>query len=226
MTANTEIETKVLADSETTLDEIAALYRIGNYRLAEPRTQHLQTTYLDTDNLTLTRNRFSLRTRCADGAWEMTAKWDGVIHADAHERAEINIPLEAEPLLPICLPREVAEHVRPLVRQTPLRPLVVTHIVRRTRNVYDGPLLLAELALDVVRNSAPDSATKHPAYYEVEIELRDGPRSALAQIAALFLHNYELRPTHSSKFSRAIEQVLGIDRDLLRTDSAPLESEK
>ncbi len=211
-TCETEIEAKLLAGDATTLDAIAAREQIGCYRTGPLATHVMQTTYVDTEDMKLTRNGVALRFRCSNGSWEATAKWDKVIRDDAHERSEINVALPVPPRAPYRAPREIRERHPLLAENLNLRELLATDITRRVRNIVDDDLVIAELAIDTVQHSAPGSDHRCRPYYEIEIELRDGPRAALAEITAVLERDHDLSRTSGSKLSRALRDLYGLTR--------------
>ncbi len=208
-----EIEAKLLAPNQATLDSIAALDGIGRFRFEDLGTSSLNTTYLDTVDRDLLAKGVALRVRQKPSGWEMTAKWRGSVTQELHVRPEINVPLNTPPGPPYPLPPgPLRERLAPIIGTRELEPLVVTSIRRRRAHIRDqAGALVAELALDRVQHSAPASSTSCAPYHEVEVELIEGPASIVGEIAALLRSSFPLEPSRGSKFSRAIQEVYGPD---------------
>lgn len=217
-----EIEAKLLVPEASELHAIAALRRIGPYRLAPRQSARLYSEYLDTADLALAQRGVALRLRRRGRRWEATLKWGGKTGRLIHERSEINVPLPGRPSMPFSLPDgPIRRRLTRLVAGRPLRPILITLIHRRRLDVLPpAPAKLAEpvaeLALDTVRLLAPprrergDSrATKARAlaYREVEVELIGGTRRDLTRLAAALQRDFGLTPSRQSKFARGLAML-------------------
>ncbi len=210
-----EIEAKLLAEDERALRIISRLRAVGRFSIDPGETTRLRTTYLDTDDRRLLRRRIGLRVRqqlSDPPRWEMTAKWGGAVDKDVHSRRELTVEL-AMPEIPTSLPSgPLRDHLSDIVEEKPLVELVTTAIDRQTalvKNQHSEPV--AELALDVVRHSSPQSAKQPAAYYEVEVErIGGGTRADVAEIARLLRREAPLTATSETKFSRALRDLYGL----------------
>lgn len=204
-----EVEAKLLAPDEQTLRSLAALDRIGRFRVERTGTRRLHTLYLDTHDRRLLAHGIALRVRPTGSGWEMTAKQNGRVDGDLHTREEISATLDRRPTPPYFLPPgPLAENFAGLVEGLALEPLVATDIQRTTAFVRDRRgRAVAELALDRVQSATPDAETLEPPYYEVEVELLEGPISTIAEISQWLKVSLSLTPTQSNKFSRALAAI-------------------
>jgi len=206
-----EVEAKLLASDASTLAQIRQLASIAGFACREVAQQRLRTTYFDDADRSLGRHGIALRVRQEGDRWEVTLKGSGRVEGDVHRRPELNLPLSGAPGTPPALPAPIAEVLGPLVNIEQLEPLVVTEIERTTTELRDADRVIAWLALDRVRNSAP-AMPAQPAYFEVEIELVDGTVDELERVAGNLKSTYALRPTAQSKLSRAIADLDRIAR--------------
>lgn len=208
-----EIEAKLLAPDERVLRDLAARPSIGRFRLRLAARNDLHSVYLDTADCHLLDAGIALRLRHGASGWEITAKWRGSTAGDVHTRREVSVPLGEAPRPPISLPPGVLrDELGPIIGSAPLEPLVVIDIDRQTLDVFEGKSrLIAEIALDVVRHSAPEPDYSWPAYYEVEVESADDRPEAVGEIAAELRAHLPLRPAPGTKFSRALQEVYGCD---------------
>jgi len=207
----TEIEAKLLAPDRSVLDALAARSSIGRFQLRPADDASVHSTYLDTPDRTLSRNAVALRLRPKPSGCEMTAKWGGSVHGDVHERREVTVALDTAPARPIALPSgRLRETLGRWVGEKPLEAIAVIEIERRTFDVIDATSdRVAELALDVVRHSAPGAGARSTAYYEVEIEATGSGAEVVGEIASLLRREYPLQPTSDTKFSRAMRDLEG-----------------
>lgn len=216
-----EIEIKLTAARPEHMRRLADTTHIGRFELGPTRAAHLRTIYLDDSDLTLARRGVALRLRRMPEGWEMTAKWRGHSEGDLYVRPEINVTLSEELRPPYPLPPGPLEDaLGDLVRGSRLVPLVVTDIDRQTRDICAAGQLVAELALDTVRHSAPDAPTARAPYYEVEVELLSGSSDVLREISPILEREFGLTRATGSKFSRALEDLYGISLADLATASS------
>ena len=209
-----EVEAKLLAPDEDCLRELAGRPAIGRFRLEPSGREMLHSVYLDTADRRLLGGRIALRLRRSETGYEITAKWQGSVRGDVHVRREINVAVTDVPSLPFVLPDgELRDDLAGVVGDSPLEALVVVDIDRQTLDVFDGgPVPVAELALDVVRHSAPGGDAHWPAYCEVEVESTHGSVSVIGEIAAALRAEFPLGPTSGTKFSRARRDVCASHR--------------
>jgi inorganic triphosphatase YgiF len=205
-----EFEAKLLAPSEATLRAIARLSAVGAYKLARRDTARLHTFYLDTADLTLTRQGVAFRLRRRRRRWEATIKWEGKVKHGLHERPELNVPLRGQPQMPFQLKHpKLYEQLAARVAGRPLQVVLVSE-VRRTRieilalDQEEGDAPLAEICLDRVHLHGEQSGGVETRYCEVEIEQLDGNRDVVRQVSAELQHSFDLSPSADSKFSRGM----------------------
>ena len=220
---SSEVEAKLLAPEESVLRAIARLRRLGPYRFGKRRAAHLHSVYLDTPEMSLSRNGVALRVRRRGRQWEATAKWSGRVVGAVHDRPELNVPLPSSPRMPFSLPEGPLQvQLVALVAGRPLRPILVTEIERREIDVFDSTRPgeerpAAELAIDRVEIRDPEGNVAEDRYFEVEIEVKGGDPPEAAEIADLLRQRFPLSPSTESKFSRGLAllhpEEIGPQRD-------------
>jgi triphosphatase len=210
-----EIEAKLLVPSASELRALARLERVGRYELRRRDSVDLYSIYIDVPDHTLARNGVALRLRQRGKDWEATAKWAGSVAGLVHDRPELTVSLARAPKMPFGLPRgPLRTHLRPLVGNRPLQPLLISAIRRQRIDVLPSAprgraQIVAEIALDRVRLSAPGRRRAAARYFELEIELVHGTRRDVETLARALQRRFQLTPSVESKFSRGIRLVYG-----------------
>jgi CHAD domain-containing protein/adenylate cyclase class IV len=144
----------------------AALAKAGGAAAsARTSTVDLASTYYDTADRALLRQRITLRRRegDTDTGWHLK-----VPHDDA--RTEIRLPLEAGE----NVPAQLAELVSGLTLGEPVRPIATVRTIRQLTSIYGGDSLLAEVADDTVHGAALGETAQLSEWREIEVELGDG----------------------------------------------------
>jgi triphosphatase len=210
-----EIEAKLLVPSARELRALARLDRVGRYELRPRDVIELYSIYLDVPDHSLARNGVALRVRQHEKGWEATAKWGGTVAGLVHDRPELTVPLARAPKMPFTLPRgPLRTHLRALVDDRPLQPLLISEIRRQRIDVLPiaprrRSQVVAEIALDHVRLRAPGRRRAVASYFELEIELVHGARREIAALARALQRRFQLMPSVESKFSRGIRLAYG-----------------
>jgi CHAD domain-containing protein len=168
-------------------------------------THELDATYFDTDELTLMRNRRTLRRRTGggDAGWHLKTPGSGT------SRTEHRLPLgdSAD-----TVPDELRGLVRVLVRRRPLQPVARL----RTRRV-ETPLRDARgttLALVAQDQVTAETDGGEQRWQEVEVELVDGSPKVLAAVERRLLDAGATPAAGPSKVARALDGRL---RELSRS---------
>jgi len=213
-----EIELKFQVPAERLASLRRAVGGRGSRRLA------LAAHYFDTADERLAGGRAALRLRHEGEGWVQTLKAEG---AHALQRMEHNVvlPADAAPaaLPPGTLPdparhdgHPAGERLRALLGEAPLTEQYRTTIRRTTRRLtHQGALL--ELALDVGEIVA---GTRRLPVCELEIELVDGPLTALLDLAGAWAARHGLWIDVRSKSERG-HRLAAADRALARGEPAP-----
>ena len=147
--------------------------------------RRLRSTYYDTGDFRLRRRGFTLRVREDGERLVQTLKADGPTGGGAVlRRNEWSRPVETpEPNLPVASDAAVRDAVGPL-SPAELAPAFTTDVVRRTAMVEvaapDRGKALVELALD---SGEIRARNRREAVSELELELVEGPASALYDLA-------------------------------------------
>jgi len=163
--------------------------------VAEAETHDLDATYFDTDELTLMRNRRTLRRRSGgdDAGWHLKTPGSG------GSRTEHRLPLNGAG---DKVPAELTGQVRAIIRREPLKPIarLRTHRVETPLRDAEGHTL-ALVAQDSVIAEA-DGATQR--WQEVEVELVDGSPDVLEAVERRLLSAGARPAAGPSKVARAL----------------------
>jgi inorganic triphosphatase YgiF len=194
-----EIEQKYEADAGFALPGFGELPDV--HAVSAPETFRLDATYFDTSDLTLLRNKITLRRRTGgpDQGWHLK------LPAGTDTRREVREPLGAAEV-----PTGLRSRVAHLVAGRPLNPiatLVTERTVRRLSGNAGTPV--AEVADDHVtaRRLAPP-AGEPASWREVEVELLPGAPDGLLAAAGALLREAGARPARSaSKLARALGEL-------------------
>jgi inorganic triphosphatase YgiF len=199
-----EIEAKLSVRRARDAHAIAKLQKLGRYRFRRLPAQRLHSVYLDTPSFSLARHGTALRVRRHKRSWEATAKFSGRAGGGIHQHNELTVPLPAAPSFPFPLPDgTMANQLTALVAGAPLKPILVSGIVRQRLEVSAGTgrRLIAEIDVDRVTLRNPRTRQTRPPYWEVEVELRHGRRRDIVELAQLLRRRYRLRPSRESKLT-------------------------
>lgn len=205
MADHLEIEQKYEADAGFTLPPLDDLPGVAKVSVPEP--YHLDATYFDTADLTLIRNKVTLRRRTGgpDEGWHLKLP----VRADV--RQEVHEPLGSGAQVPLRLRSQVAD----LIADQPLYP-IANLLNERTVVRLSGPAdtVLAEIADDHVTARRLDAsggdAAEPLAWREIEVEAGPGmdPTQARELLAATGqrLRDAGARPARSaSKLARLLD---------------------
>ena len=167
--------------------------------VAPAATHDLDATYFDTDELTLMRNRRTLRRRTGGG----DAGWHLKTPGDAGSRTEHRLPLNGDT---DKVPAELRGQVRAIIRRRPLKPVarLRTHRIETPLRDADGHTL-ALIAQDRVTAEADG---KKQRWAEVEVELVDGDPALLEAIERRLLTAGATPAAGPSKVARALNGKL------------------
>ncbi len=157
-------------------------------------THELDATYFDTDDLSLARNRRTLRRRTGgdDAGWHLKTPGAGV------SRTEHRLPLAGDDV-----PAELAGHVRAIIRRRPLHPVAHLHTHRIETPLRDADgRILALIAQDQVTAQAGDDPEQR--WQEIEVELVDGDLALLDLLEELLLRAGVRPAAGSSKVGRVL----------------------
>lgn len=175
---------------------------------ASPRSDTLGNTYFDTPDLALHRQRIAVRERRQGGRTRLTVKTAGRSTGGLSRRNEWEALTEPGCFDFQALVDDAALAQRLTGLATDLVPVFQTDFVRRSWWLtFDGALV--EVALDegVIRSQArPDVPSE--AILELELELKEGPESALMALAQALTQGppgsapLQLLPSDRSKAER------------------------
>ena len=166
--------------------------------------RRLHSTYYDTGDFRLRRRGFTLRVRDDGERLVQTLKAEGrSVGGAVLRRNEWSRPVETpEPGLPVASDTAVRDAVGPL-RPSELAPAFSTDVMRRTAVVEvaapDRGKALVELALD---SGEIRARNRRETISELELELVEGPASALYELAMTMQASASLRIQTASKAKR------------------------
>ena len=200
MSDHLETEHKYDADAEFVLPGLGGLP--GSAAPAAPKRYHLSATYFDTEDLSLIRNKVTLRRRTGgtDEGWHLKQP----VRQDT--RQEMRTPLgesSAE------VPARLAAQVGDITAGRPLRP-IATLDTERTVVTLTGPAgePLAEVADDGVTARRLDRPGAEPlSWREIEVEaLSEGPGvpGLLEAVGKVLREAGARRSPSASKLSRVL----------------------
>ena len=202
MAKNTEIELKLVV-SKDNLKKLLALDCVaGALREGSTKKRKLVSSYYDTEDLAFKRQGIAYRVRSkGDGTYEATVKTSVQNGAGLSERMELNLPLNS--------PRPKLEGFAEMGLGTELTELapngvskLFTVTVQRTTYILDLEGAVAELAVDHGKIVAGKDNVD--PIDEVEIELLEGDKGALLQLAADIAAQVPLFVEKRSKFVRGL----------------------
>lgn len=175
--------------------------------LAKPgESQHLHNTYFDTPHLALKERRMAVRERLAGTQWLLTVKTAGSSTAGLSRRQEWEGPTTPGALDFDALVDDTRLAAELMALRPSLNPLFATDFERR-RWVIDHAGARIEVALDQGRIHVPGTALQE-ALLELELELLDGPESALTALAEVLRQTphgpVALQPSDTSKAQRGM----------------------
>ena len=202
MAKNTEIELKLVV-SKDNLKKLLALDCVTDaLRAGSMQKRKLVSSYYDTEDLAFKRQGIAYRVRSkGDGTYEATVKTSVQNAAGLSERMELNLPLaSARPKLEgfgdLGLPTELTELAPNGVSK------LFTVTVQRTTYILDLQGAVAELAVDHGKIVAgKDNAEPID---EVEIELLEGDKGVLLELAAKIAAAVPVFVEKRSKFVRGL----------------------
>jgi CHAD domain-containing protein len=156
----------------------------------------LSSTYYDTDEHDLLRQRITLRRREGDDdtGWHLKVP-SGIA------RTELRVPLEAGSEE---LPPQLARLVRGISLGKAVREVAVLRTHRVATRAYDTDQLLFEIADDTVAATDPRAPGLTQLWHEVEIELKAGDERLLAAIVRRMTKRGATESSSPSKLQRAL----------------------
>ena len=201
MAKNTEIELKLLVAKDNLKKLLQLDCVAGAMRENSCQKRRLVSSYYDTEDLAFKRNGIAYRVRSkGDGSYEATVKTSVRNAAGLSERLELNLPLnnaraKLDGFAELGLGYELTELAPNGVSK------LFTVTVQRTTYILDLQGAVAELAIDHGKITAGKAVDKID---EIEIELLEGDKGALLQLAAEIAAQVPLFVEKRSKFARGL----------------------
>lgn len=162
------------------------------------RTVQLAATYYDTPDLQLWRKHIALRVRREGRRWVQALKGGGSVASGVHTRMEFESVLRsAQPDLSVLPRNALTKVLRDANIASTLVPVLSTDIKRSLRLLTPAPGVLIEVAIDF---GEIRSGLRREKLCELELELKQGPVTALFDLA---LQLAELHPLELEQHSKA-----------------------
>lgn len=180
------------------------------------QTEQLVSTYYDTEQRILKKNRLTFRIRNTGQGYEATVKGGGTSAGGLHDRQEWNVPLAVgEADIVSFAETTIGEKLRLLVNSEPLIPLFTTEFIRNKLFVHYGgshiEVAVDQGAIKVGELCAPIN--------ELELELKSGSPIDLIRLGGVLAERFPLRLEQRSKYHRGIVLAgLSADAGVLRSD--------
>jgi CHAD domain-containing protein len=170
---------------------------VPGLREVETEVAEMEAIYFDTADLRLANRRMTLRRRSggADAGWHLK------LPVAKGERQELQEPFTDELSVPETLRQLVTATTRG-ADLVPVARLATTRTAHRLRD-EDGQLVL-EVADDSVTGQTLGAVTRISSWREVEVELIEGQRAHLEQLAAILGAAGALPSASGSKLARTI----------------------
>ena len=191
-----EIELKFHIES----DDIKKLYELELLKpfLQTHKKQLLVSTYFDTPDLDLTKDKMALRVREIDGQYWQTIKAVGQTENGLSTRSEWEYKLSSNKPTLAFLPADLQNQLQPYEKNW--KPIFITDFTRDSWQIVLSKAQHIELALDVGSIKVND---KHQeSLCEVEVEIIEGDLNHLMQFAELLKQHLNLKPLDQSKAAR------------------------
>lgn len=194
MALEQEIKLVINHDSKLDLSTVSCLSSLEK----EPaEISHLVSTYFDTADLDLSKQRVGLRMRQYDEAWWQTVKTAGKVENGLHQRDEWEHPLD-NPEWDLNLLRQtpLASLINDAKKWASLSPLFTTDFIRESIQLTLDDSTQIELAYDRGQVTAGDCTG---SIHEIELELKSGKVESMALLAEVLCQELDLRPSDCSK---------------------------
>lgn len=196
----TEIELKFIADTDISAALSAWVATLPHQSLGDVQLGNI---YFDTPDRQLRNAGFGLRIRTRDGQHEQTIKGKGGSVAGLHQRVEVNLPVQEPWPQLAAFPADLWPAGTDLnAWQAALQPQFHTDFQRQAWRVQPAAGVEIEVAWDRGRITANGAGAP---IAEVELELVQGPPSALFSLAAGLVTLGGLRPGDQSKAQRGYQ---------------------
>ena len=191
-----EQEVKLVVNSTDKIDltKLTCLVSINSSAL---ETHHLVSTYFDTADQYLSKQKVGLRLRKHDDTWWQTVKTAGVVKDGLHQREEWEFPLKgSEWDLATLRETPLATMIDEPELWSQLSPLFTTDFMRDTLQLTLADDSSVELAYDYGQIIAGD---KTGSIHELELELKSGNVEALLLLAKELQAELDVSPSNCSK---------------------------
>lgn len=205
-----EVEYKFYLKSKTYLNELLQSSFWDEFNSDTWTKHHFVAKYFDTEDLTLSNNKFSLRIRLEDETKVLTVKTPK-LESDNRalsRRGEWNFVWSPDTpnisFLIESLGHELGEKYIDLLKSIEKEPLyanMTTDVYRYKRNLF-----LSETQIEVVLDSGKLYGGKlSDDIQEIELELIAGDESKLVELADIIKQRFELTDGNKSKMQRCFE---------------------
>jgi len=202
MALEQEVKLLVSSDNKIDLSLLPFLLAIADGKLL---SNHLVSTYFDTDSLTLSQQGLGLRMRQINEQFLQTVKTSGKVKDGFHQREEWEYEIEG-PKWDLASLRLTP--LKKIIDETEcwsqLTPLFTTDFLRETLQLTLEDGSQVELAYD--RGEVRSGELK-AAIHEIELELKTGDSDQLGLLANTLCQHLPLSPSDISKAQMGYELV-------------------
>ena len=205
-----EVEIKLAGDPRV-LAELRKKTRLAGHALSRPIARTINTTYFDSDDLSLARHKIAFRIRNHGRVFEQTAKIDSGEGVAAARRSEISAVLgKPEPDASRVADAGVRKRVEKLLDRGALKARCKTFVKRTTRQLKTKSGDRIELAFDTGTLVALDRGrSRQTPIAELELELKSGDPKNLSLLARKMAEEFPIRLSLRSKAERGFDLLRG-----------------
>lgn len=193
-----EIELKLRFPAEY-VAHIKQLSLLTAFSIAAPISQRLRSTYYDTPERVLGKNRIAFRIRQIGDHWVQTIKSGGTIAGGLHQHHECECPIaENQPDFEKIADQRLKQYFSDKHLRASLKPIFITDFHRTTYLLEPSKDFRLEFCLDEGRIIADK---KSVPINEIELELKSGETDQLLQFSEMLQAHcsFPLTPENMNK---------------------------
>lgn len=193
-----EIEVKYLIDPKQ-MEAMMSLAFLGSQKLENQKTRRLISTYFDTPDQNLRKNKIALRLRETGDGFVQTIKGDAPSSDGLTRRTELEWPLSKEALDINLIKESSFATIFDAPTLDALKPAFVTDFQRLSVDIHLEEGTVIEMALD--QGDVRTDGTSQPIC-ELELELKSGDEQQLLEFSKKLKADHQLTPGNQSKAKR------------------------
>lgn len=197
----TEVELKLSFPPQFT-GYLKELNLLKDFSIAEPVNQYLHSTYYDTPDFRLGKQRIALRTRKVTNQWIQTIKSGGTVHDGLHQHHEFECALnDDKPDLDRIPEKQLKDFFSNKQLRNKLQPIFSTVFHRTIYLLEPQEHFKLECCID---DGVITANQKTEIISEIELELKSGDKSQLIEFSRLLQAQcpFDLIPENENKAKR------------------------